>query len=1022
MKKITLTLMTALCVLNVSFAQIFVDDDATGANDGSSWDDAYTDLQTAIDAAGFGEEIWVAYGIYYPTKDKVGNSSPADDRTKTFYIDKPISIHGNFVGNETSLTDRVFTNLSPAASSSTATILSGDLLGPTGTSTETEVNQNAVQYTTTTVGLDNSYTVMHLNSSFGCLITGCIITAGNANVFGSGNEQEYGGGMYIESNNSVVGLCFYVGSFSITGGGGLYSNVDYSASSSSFFYNSSSKGGGVYNDECIANLSEVFFALNNATDGAAVANIGSGAAPYNCYITNGLFYSNSATGNGGSIFNDGTSNACDVRILNCAFTQSSFIPPSGNGGAIYSTGTSETDVYNSIFYGLQASSGNVFYNNGANATTHIEYSLVQGANATDESVGTVTAGDGMIYNEDPQFVDVSLSLTLDLTLKSNSPCINAGSNSYITSVPLDIEGLSRVSCGKVDMGPSERGIGKGANTRNRMLNLDGTSGYANLGNVLSSFTDASDFTIETWLRIDNYDATANKEIIFSNRDGNTGATFFVVGEQDGTNKHKLALQIGTTETIYYNDALIPEGEWTHVAVTYEYVGGGANIVKFYVNGVSLATANAADDIPASTANSYIAFETGTTDFTDSRFEEMRIWSTTRTNDEIRLNMHLLLSCGGPGALANYQFNPPNSVLENTYELDNDPNGDFTGSYVGGFALGVSDVVLSSGCSEIVDASVAGTTTVTNVDGLGFSLTFGASNNPGGEVVMTYLEEDYSGSNDFGGNTDLSIGGQFVVDNNALGNNTSGLDYQVTMFVDNSVDLSNGAANYTLMRRDANSIDAWIAPNAAGADAVNNSSTPKTISFSMTNYSLGQLLPVSGNVVPVEMTLFEAILKEKQVYLDWQTASELNNLGFEIEKSIDGRNWENIGFVEGKGTTFEFSDYQFIDENPAVGINYYRLKQLDTDGQFEFSDIRSIIYNELGTIAIYPNPTKDVVVVDLGNQMANIEIFDLTGRLIMNTNSNNTIQNIDFSNFENGIYVLRINGNGWQKVEKIVVQH
>ncbi len=104
------------------------------------------------------------------------------------------------------------------------------------------------------------------------------------------------------------------------------------------------------------------------------------------------------------------------------------------------------------------------------------------------------------------------------------------------------------------------------------------------------------------------------------------------------------------------------------------------------------------------------------------------------------------------------------------------------------------------------------------------------------------------------------------------------------------------------------------------------------------------LPGRVNVVclslalPVELVDFKAAVSQGKVALQWQTASELNNLGYQVQRSPDARNWKDLGFVAGAGTTQEEQRYAFTDDGPLPGINYYRLRQTDFDGSSEYSPI------------------------------------------------------------------------------------
>lgn len=142
-------------------------------------------------------------------------------------------------------------------------------------------------------------------------------------------------------------------------------------------------------------------------------------------------------------------------------------------------------------------------------------------------------------------------------------------------------------------------------------------------------------------------------------------------------------------------------------------------------------------------------------------------------------------------------------------------------------------------------------------------------------------------------------------------------------------------------------------------------------------------------LPVELVDFTATLVEtkNEVALQWTTQSETNNLGFELERSDDARNWSTIGFVNGQGTIAAFQNYQYIDDMPFLGDNYYRLKQIDYDGAFEYSNIVQVsitAFNDLKHLSIYPNPSDGLFTVNIHNpdqQIASARLFNSTGQLI-----------------------------------------
>ena len=174
---------------------------------------------------------------------------------------------------------------------------------------------------------------------------------------------------------------------------------------------------------------------------------------------------------------------------------------------------------------------------------------------------------------------------------------------------------------------------------------------------------------------------------------------------------------------------------------------------------------------------------------------------------------------------------------------------------------------------------------------------------------------------------------------------------------------------------------WIPSSNAQMERYNDGNIPSTDFFQ---------LWVKGDAnLPVELIKFEAkVTPSNEVKLFWQTASELNNSGFEIHKSNNGKDWETIDFIEGQGTTIEVSNYQYEDQNPLIGTNYYRLKQVDFDGAFEYSKTIAIEYNiEESNITIFPNPSNGIVNLQINNpsnQSMQIKILDNLGRIISNS--------------------------------------
>lgn len=183
--------------------------------------------------------------------------------------------------------------------------------------------------------------------------------------------------------------------------------------------------------------------------------------------------------------------------------------------------------------------------------------------------------------------------------------------------------------------------------------------------------------------------------------------------------------------------------------------------------------------------------------------------------------------------------------------------------------------------------------------------------------------------------------------------------------------------------------------------------------------------LSGDVsMPVELTSFRATALTDVIELSWTTASETNNDGFEIERSKDGITWEKIFFEKGKGTTNLINEYRYSDLSPIIGVNYYRLKQIDLDQKFEYSSIVAIdfLQKKLQT-AISPNPFKEEIKIELSKSSAantTIFIYNSLGKKIgsLTFEKDETSQLFDVSFLKNGIYFFQITQGQSTSIHKI----
>ncbi len=173
-------------------------------------------------------------------------------------------------------------------------------------------------------------------------------------------------------------------------------------------------------------------------------------------------------------------------------------------------------------------------------------------------------------------------------------------------------------------------------------------------------------------------------------------------------------------------------------------------------------------------------------------------------------------------------------------------------------------------------------------------------------------------------------------------------------------------------------------------------------------------PVNCNVaevLPVHLISFQGICEGNQVQLTWQTASEQNNFGFYVEKQIKNE-WIEIGFVEGNGTTLERSNYTYIDTKFEKEKTYYRLKQVDNDGQFEYSNIITVdCAKALVPMNIFPNPTTREVHITFEQPISTtIEIWNVLGQnVLQQTIDEQMAVDLNLQSLPNGVYFLKVNG-------------
>jgi len=184
------------------------------------------------------------------------------------------------------------------------------------------------------------------------------------------------------------------------------------------------------------------------------------------------------------------------------------------------------------------------------------------------------------------------------------------------------------------------------------------------------------------------------------------------------------------------------------------------------------------------------------------------------------------------------------------------------------------------------------------------------------------------------------------------------------------------------------------------------------------------------VLPVELTDFQARLENKNTaLLTWTTASETNNRGFEIEMKQEGdKDFQNVGFVVGKGTSTQKNNYQFQVPNLTAGIWYFRLKQVDLDGKTTYSPQQSLQIQDRFSVKIFPNPVQNDLNLVLFQENASVVSFELTNQLgqrfdLLSSQSLDkgfSSLQLSVASLPNGIYYYTCHGENGASQGKIVV--
>ena len=198
-------------------------------------------------------------------------------------------------------------------------------------------------------------------------------------------------------------------------------------------------------------------------------------------------------------------------------------------------------------------------------------------------------------------------------------------------------------------------------------------------------------------------------------------------------------------------------------------------------------------------------------------------------------------------------------------------------------------------------------------------------------------------------------------------------------------------------------------------------------------SFGDFTGGLDGAMPVELESFTSAVSGRDVNLKWATSKEINNSGFEVERSVAGKNeWTSLVFVKGNGNTNTLTQYSYSDVKLETGSYQYRLKQIDYNGNYEYhnlnGDITISVPTKFDLTQNYPNPFNPTTKIDFSipsNGAVKLAVYDMSGKevkVLVNDTRNAGYYTIQFdaSGLSSGTYFYRISAGSYSAVKKMVL--
>ncbi len=571
----------------------------------------------------------------------------------------------------------------------------------------------------------------------------------------------------------------------------------------------------------------------------------------------------------------------------------------------------------------------------------------------------------------------------------------------------------------------------------RMLNFSGSQ------SVTATRPVQDAFTIEFWFKTSNAGVTGATNWTQGTGliDATTGANRadFGVSMSDGKIFAGTRDVAGATFNITSTNNNLNDNKWHHVA----FRRSTTNVLSLLIDGKSADDTNPDPVMGADVLNASALVTIGGKSNNTNRFngqiDEVRFWNTGLSNNAIREHLHLELLGKINGNV--YSAHPNASALQAYYQL-NEASGNFASDIapavnatakgytatLNGFTSGfwqpytspIGKVGYTSGVLSVPTVGVAGKE-VDNIVGVTLDFANGGTATDG-DVHITMIMHNPESLPTLGMSTN-STSAYWIIHN--FGTVNSGLALDEISFKLPSRDVISSTdettpSNLRMFKRADNESGAASWNNMTGATIANN--TTKKVQFTGAQAStitgFSQIVIASQtSPLPVRMMTFSGTrINTKENKLQWATATEENNRGFEVERSLDGQAFTKVGFVDGAGNSANIRNYSFVDRNIATSA-YYRLRQVENNStNATYSNVIFIDADVTSSsVVLYPNPTRGEVNIEVSEYIKNLPnirtlVTDIKGTKVMeytgNWQNTQNVFNKEVPQFGNGTYIIR----------------